>query len=154
MFCEAVSLDGAKSARVGSPRGSTGAAQVGGGRVCRRLTKAQLLPPPPRRECLGWEVATQHSHSGKIRVLVCCLKAPKERSFSNTSLPEIAFTWRCLLRPWRPCWPKKQSISGASGPAVDRKESGELSGCPGEMPSPSSGHWTRKWSPWFSVCVH
>lgn len=51
MFCEAVSLEGAKSVQVVGPRGYTGEAQVGGERVCRRLTKSSPFwspaSPPP-----------------------------------------------------------------------------------------------------------
>lgn len=39
MFCEAVSLEGAKSAQVVGPRGSTGEAQVGGGKVVQKTDK-------------------------------------------------------------------------------------------------------------------
>lgn len=37
--CEAVSLEGAKSAQVVDPRGSTGEAQVGGGKGVQKVVK-------------------------------------------------------------------------------------------------------------------
>lgn len=39
MFCEAVSLEGAKSVQVVGPRGSTGEAQVGGGKGVQKADK-------------------------------------------------------------------------------------------------------------------